>query len=174
MTRRGHGPDVVAKAMDVADATAEVLISGFREGHDEVATVKQRYGDEPWFKHVRGNVSFFILEKSEAELRDLGPTLFPGAALDCDPMPVLRNLRTPQLWVLGGQDVDAPSGETGRRLTALAKDHAAPIRLTVFPNAEHGMYEFEVSPDGTRLSTRQPAAYFPLMRDCILGRRGSR
>ncbi|UHQ22656.1 alpha/beta hydrolase [Lysobacter sp. 5GHs7-4] len=166
MSRRGYGPDVVAKAMEVADATAVVLQSDFREGYDGLAKIKQRYGAEPWFKFVRGNVSFFILEKPEAELRTVGPTLFPGTPLDYDAMPVLRNLRVPQLWLLGGEDIDAPSAETVRRLTGLAQA-GAPIRHTVFPHAEHGMYEFEVGADGSRLSTRQPADYFPQMRDFI-------
>lgn len=169
MTRRGYGPDVVAKAMQVADATAAVLESDFREGYEQVTRIKQRYGAEPWFKFVRGNVSFFILEKPEAELRSVGPTLFPGAPMDYDALPVLRNLRTPQLWLLGGADIDAPSAETARRLSALAKD-GAPIRFTVFPHAEHGMYEFELAADGSRLSTRQPAEYFPQMRDFIKSR----
>lgn len=166
MTRHGYGPDIVKKAMEVADATSEVLLSNFREGYDKVALVKQRYGAEPWFKHIHGNVSFFILEKPEAEVRDVGPTFLPGTAFDYDPMPVLRNLRTRQLWILGREDIDAPSAETARRLQTLA-NAGSPISMAVFPHAEHGMYEFEVAPDGTRLSTRQPAGYFPMMRDFI-------
>lgn len=167
MERHGYGPEVVEKAMEVADATAEILRSGFREGYERLDAVRGRYGAEPWFARVRGNISFFLLENDEATLRDVGPTLFPGAPVDYDPMPVLRNLRVPQLWILGGQDIDAPHEETARRLRALGA-HGAPIRLTVFPEAEHGMYEFEVGADGKRLSTRQPEQYFPLMRDFIL------
>lgn len=81
-------------------------------------------------------------------------------------MPVLRNLRTRQLWGLGGEDIDAPSAETAKRLRALAKG-GAPINVTEYPHAEHGMYEFEVAPDGGRLSTRQPGVYFHLIRDFI-------
>lgn len=168
MSRRGYGPDVLKKAMEVADATSEVLLSNFREGYDQVALVKQRYGAEPWFEFVHGNVSFFVLQKPEAELRDVGPTLFPGAPMEYDPMPVLRNLQTRQLWILGEEDIDAPSAETVKRLRALV-NAGSPISVAVFPRAEHGMYEFEIAPDGTRLSTRQPAGYFDMMRDFING-----
>jgi pimeloyl-ACP methyl ester carboxylesterase len=166
MTRHGYGPDVVAKAMEVADATAAVLLSGFRDGYDKVSAVRAKYGTAPWFKYVHGNVSFYILEHTEAEVRQTGPTLLPGIPLQYDPMPVLRNLHTPQLWILGAQDIDAPSAETARRLRDLAA-HGAPIATAIFPKAEHGIYEFETQADGTRLSTRQPDGYFRMMCDFI-------
>jgi uncharacterized protein len=173
VTRRGYGADVVAKAMEVADATRAVLLSDFREGYDKVDAVRKKYGGEPWFKFIHGNISFLMLEKTPAELREIGPTLFPGVPLDYDPMPVLRNLATPQLWILGEDDIDAPSAETVRRLKALAAA-GRPITTAVFPHAEHGIFEYETTSDGTRLSTRQPDGYFRMMRDFILTRIGSR
>lgn len=173
MVRHGYGADVVEKAMEIADATADVLLSGFREGYDKVEAVKRKYGGELWFKHVRGNFSFVILEKSPAELREIGPTLLPGIPLQHDPMPVLRNLDVPQLWILGEDDVDAPIAETARRLKTLAAA-GRPIATIIFPHAEHGIFEYETAPDGTRLSTRQPEGYFRAMRDFIVnGRIGS-
>ena len=166
MTRHGYGADVVAKAMEVADATAAVLLSGFRDGYDKVAAVRAKYGNEPWFKYVHGNASVFVLGNTEAELRRIGPTLAPGIPFQYDPLPVLRNLRTPQLWILGADDIDAPSAETARRLTVLAAN-GAPITTAMFPDAEHGIYEYETTADGTRLSTRQPGGYFRMMCDFI-------
>jgi uncharacterized protein len=96
--------------------------------------------------------------------------LLEGVPAQYDPIPVLTNLDVPQLWILGGQDRDAPSGETTRRLAGLRKA-GRPITNVVFPNAEHGMYEFETLPSGERVSTRQPEDYFPLMRDFIKGKR---
>jgi len=167
MTRRNYGPDVLAKAMRVADAVAAVLSSGFQDGYDKIAAVRAEYGKEPWFRDVHGDVAWIILGKSPEELRVLGPKAFAGLPLHYDPMPVLRNLSVPQLWLLGGDDVDAPSAETARRLRQLAAE-GRPISVTMFPHAEHGIYEYETQPDGSRLSTRQPAAYFAKMRDFIL------
>lgn len=166
ITRHGYGPDVLAKAMEVADATSAVLLSDFHEGYDQVEAVRRKYGNEPWFPLLHGDVSFIILQKSPAELKELGPTLFPGVPLQYDPMPVLRNLRTPQLWILGKDNVDAPSAETGARLKALAAS-GSPITTAIFPGAEHVMYEHEVASDGTRLWTRQPEGYFRMMVDFI-------
>jgi acetyl esterase/lipase len=84
-------------------------------------------------------------------------------------MPVLTNLEVPQLWILGGQDRDAPPRETLRRLTAL-REAGRPITTAVYPNADHGMYEFETRPDGERVSTRQPPGYLTLMADFIAGK----
>ena len=170
MERQGYGPEVLAKAMEIADATAAVVLSGFREGYDGIDAVKAKYGKEPWFRHVHGNITFFLLQTPEATLREQGPLLAPGIPLQYDPMPVLRNLDAPQLWILGADDTDAPVGETSRRLAALA-GAGRPIRTAVFPRADHGIYEYETRPDGTRVSTRNANGYFALMRDFILDRR---
>jgi pimeloyl-ACP methyl ester carboxylesterase len=79
-------------------------------------------------------------------------------------MPTLRALDTPQLWVLGEDDLDAPSAETARRLHGLA-DAGKRISLAVFPGAEHGITEYEIAADGTRASTRYAPGYFEILRD---------
>src|SRR3546814_9603661 len=73
-------------------------------------------------------------------------------------MPTLRAVDVPQLWALGGQDIDAPAGETARRIKGLIAE-GRPITLAVFPKAEHGMTEFETAPDGSRVSTRFTPGY---------------
>jgi uncharacterized protein len=166
MTSHGYGAGDLAKAMEVADATGAVLLSNFRDGYDLVEAVRRKYGKEPWFPLLHGDVSFLILQKPRSELRELGPTLFAGAPLQYDPMPVLRNLRTPQLWVLAKDDIDAPSAETAARLKTLILA-GSPITVTVFNGAEHGMYEYEVASNGSRMDTRQPRDYFRMMVDFI-------
>src|SRR5690348_9720668 len=174
MHAHGYGPDVMAKAMQIADASAAILLSDFRTGYDRLDALKKQYGGEPWFKYVRGDVTWALLAWPTAELKEKGPILFAGVPLQYDPMPVLRNLDTPQLWILGAEDEDAPSGETIERLRGLQKT-GRPIALAVFPNAEHGIYEYETTADGKRLDTRNPQGYFAMMRDFILhGRLGNR
>jgi pimeloyl-ACP methyl ester carboxylesterase len=169
VTRHGYGADVMGKAMQIADAAAAILISNFQDGYDQLEALRQRYGTEPWFHDIHGDVTWLLLEKSPQELRVAGPKLFAAVPLHYDPMPVLRNLTVPQLWILGEDDVDAPSAETARRLRVLnAAGH--PISVAMFPRAEHGIYEYETAANGERLSTRQSDGYFNLMRDYILGR----
>lgn len=169
VTRHGYGADVMARAMEIADASAAILSSNFQDGYERLDALRARYQTEPWFHDIHGDVTWVLLTKSPQELRVAGPKLFAGVPLHYDPMPVLRNLTVPQLWILGADDVDAPSAETARRLRALSAA-GQPISVAVFPRAEHGIYEYETAADGTRLSTRQPDGYFRLMQDFILGR----
>ena len=99
-------------------------------------------------------------------MRVEGPKLIRNIPLHYDPMPVLRTLDVPQLWILAADDQAAPSPETARRLAALA-DAGAPITTAIFARTDHGIYEYETRPDGTRVSTRAPAGYFAMMRDFI-------
>ncbi|HET8882367.1 MAG TPA: alpha/beta hydrolase [Solimonas sp.] len=168
--RAGYGADIEAKAMQVADATAAIVVSNFTEGFEQLDEVKKKYGAEPWFKAVRGNVSGYILDAAPDTIRKQFPALLEGMPAQYDPMPVLENLQVPQLWILGGKDKDAPPAETIRRLARLRKA-GRPIAMQIFPNAEHGMYEFEIAADGERLSTRQPAGYFAKMCDFIKAKR---
>lgn len=167
MTRRGYGREVVSEALEIADATEAIIVSNFKSGFDRLDAVRAKYGKEPWFKYVHGNVTFFMLEHPESEVREQGPILLRGLLPHYDPMPVLRRLNTPQLWILGADDLDAPIDETVRRLHALAGS-GKPIDIAIFPRAEHGIYEYEMAPDGTRLSTRNSEGYFAMMRDYIL------
>lgn len=163
MTRHGFGPQETAKALEIGKATEAILRSGFQSGYQELAAARERFRDEPWLPHVRGNVTRVMLELPEETLRAIGPKVLNGARLDYDPMPVLEELEVPQLWILGGQDIDAPYAETQRRLARL-RAGGKPISIAVYPEVEHGLYAFE-EVDGERLSTRQPASLLTLLAD---------
>jgi len=68
------------------------------------------------------------------------------------------------LWISGGEDYEAPSAETGRRIKSLI-EAGRPFTLAIYPHAEHGMTLFETTADGTRLSTRYAPGYFAMIRD---------
>jgi dienelactone hydrolase len=108
----------------------------------------------------------FLLPYTVAQLHGDTPLKKMAAATPFryDPMPTLRVSTAPQLWVLGADDLEAPSAETGRRIKSLIKE-GRPFTLAVYPGAEHGMTEFEVGPDGERVSTRYALEYFAMMRD---------
>ena len=162
----GYGPEILAKAMRVADAVDAVIASGFRDGYHQLDAVRRDFAGEPWFAKLRGSYTAMILGMSNETLKADGPGLVPHIPAHYDPMPVLRNLDVPQLWILGGDDIVAPPGETSRRLSMLA-DSGRPITTAIFAGADHGMYAYEVAADGSRVSTRAPAGYFPMMRDFI-------
>jgi hypothetical protein len=83
-----------------------------------------------------------------------------------EPMPALRSSTTPQLWVLGSDDMEAPSSETSLRIKSLIAGGKS-FTLAVYPGAEHGMTEYELQPDGERVSTRYAPGYLAMMRDFI-------
>ena len=170
MGLKGHGPEVIAKGLEVGRAAEALFESGFTEGFEAFDAVRARYRNEPWYKDVRGNFTHLILPMSAEDIRKAAPAFRFGTPWRYDPLPTLERLDTPQLWVLGGQDLDAPSGETARRLEALIAK-GRPITLAVYPAAEHGMTEFEIGSDGKRVSTRYSDGYYRLMRDFARGER---
>jgi dienelactone hydrolase len=105
-----------------------------------------------------------LLPYSEAELREKGKAYVFGTPFRYDPMPTLREVNAAQLWILGEDDLQAPSAETSRRIKTLIAE-GRPITLALYPGAEHGMTEYETRPDGERVSTRYSAGYFAMMRD---------
>jgi pimeloyl-ACP methyl ester carboxylesterase len=166
LTRHGFSGDDIPKALEIARAAQSIALRNFQSGYEEFDAVRARYASEPWFRHVRGNLTQVFLSYPREVLREQGPVLFAGILPHYDPMPVLRSLDTPQLWILGADDIDAPPARTVERLRDLM--HAGrPITVAVYPRAEHGLYEYETDAAGERLSTRQPATYLPLMRDFI-------
>lgn len=166
MSLRGHRPEVISKALEVADAAEAVIASGFTSGFKRFDAVRARYRGEPWYRDVHGNYTWLLLPYSEAELREKGKAYAWGTPFRYDPMQTLRALDVPQLWILGEDDLDAPSAETSRRIKALAAE-GRPITLALFPHAEHGLTEYEFNAAGDRVSTRYAAGYFAMMRDFI-------
>jgi len=164
MRLAGHGPDAIARALEVTRAAEAVFVSGFTEGFARFDALRAKYRSEPWYKDLRGNMTRLLLPYSEQQLREQAPAYRFGTPWHYDSMPVLRAVKAPQLWILGGDDLDAPSAETGRRIRSLTAQ-GRPVTLAVFPHAEHGMTHYEQSPSGERVSTRFAPGYFAMMCD---------
>jgi pimeloyl-ACP methyl ester carboxylesterase len=164
MRLKGHGQEEISKALEIASAAEAVFESNFTKGFERLDAVRAKYRNEPWYKDVHGNYTHFILPYTAAEAREKFKDSLPGTPFRYDPMPTLRAVKAPQLWVLGEDDLEAPSAETSRRINALIAK-GKPITLAVFPHAEHGMTEYEVASDGERVSTRYAQGYFAMMRD---------
>lgn len=165
---KGYDQSVIDKAWELSDAIGLILSSGLTEGFDQLDAARAKYSKEPWYKDVRGDFSYLVLPMSDADIREKGKAYMFHTPWHYDSMPVLRKLHTPQLWMLGGLDIDAPSGETLRRLTSLQGD-GLPITTVLFPKAEHGMTEFETDAKGERVSTRYSEGYMRMTIDYAKG-----
>jgi hypothetical protein len=164
MRLKGHSQEEISKALEIASAAEAVFESGFTKGFERLDAVKAKYHNETWYKDVHGNYTHFILPYTAAEAREKFKDFLPGTPFRYDPMPALRAVKAPQLWVLGQDDLEAPSAETSRRIKRLIAE-GKPTTLALFPHAEHGMTEYEIAPQGERVSTRYAPGYFAMMRD---------
>ncbi|WP_158218766.1 alpha/beta hydrolase family protein [Roseateles aquatilis] len=167
MRTNGHSAQDTEKALALTRAGERVIESRGRDGYEAFDALRQKYKSEPWYKDVRGNFLHLVLPLDKAQIVEGLNTKYKfETSFRYDPMPTLRASTTPQLWILAADDRVAPSAESAasiRSLIAAGKRYT----LAVYPGADHGMTEFEVNPDGRRVSTRFPKGYFQMMRDFI-------
>lgn len=169
LRQKGYDQSVIDKAWELSDAIGLILSSHFAKGFDQLDAAKAKYAKEPWYKDVRGDFSYMVLPMSDEEIREKGKAFASwNTPWHYDSMAVLEKLHTPQLWELGEDDIDAPSGETLRRLASL-QAKGLPITTALFPHAEHGMTEYELKPDGERVSTHYSAGYMQMTIDYAKG-----
>ncbi|HEX3945073.1 MAG TPA: alpha/beta hydrolase [Rhizomicrobium sp.] len=154
------------KALELARAGEHVVETGGKEGYEAFDGLRQKYRSEPWYKDVHGDFLFFVLPLNKAQIEEQAKKLLFHTPFRYEPMPALRASTTPQLWILGSDDLDAPSAETASRIKSLiaaGKDYT----LAVYPGAEHGMTDYELDTKGDRVSTRYAPGYFQMMTDFI-------
>jgi uncharacterized protein len=164
LREKGYSAEEIASALAVASAAETVFASGFTRGFENFDALRAKYKNAPWYKDLHGDYTFFLLPHSEAELRAMRAEFSWGTPFHYDPMPALRADRVPQLWILGGEDYEAPSAETRRRIESLIAT-GKPFTLAYYPSAEHGITLFETGADGSRISTRYASGYFRMIRD---------
>lgn len=167
MKIKHHTDAEIAHALEIADAAGVVMESNLTKGFERFDALRAKYRNAPWYKDVDGNFTGTLLPYTKAQIQAKAKEFNVGTSWRYDGVDVVRKLDIPQLWILGGQDLDAPSAETRRRLAAL-QDQGRPITIAFFPNTQHGIYEFETGPDGKRVSTRNADGYDALMRDFVL------
>jgi len=132
--------------------------------------LKARYREQPWFQGLSGDFTG-LLTATPAERMDEIKAVFDFPYdLAYEPLPVLGRLRVPALWVLAGEDTEAPHETTLARLRDLQAE-GTPIDIAVFPHADHGMIVVEHGSEGRRLAGRHAQGYFALLRDWIIGRK---
>lgn len=168
--RAGFDEQTAARAREVAEAAGELVASGYTSGYERLAEMRGKYGQQPWFKAIKGEFSGEVLAASEAELRALAGKPDPlELEWRFDSRPVLQALEVPILWILAEKDREAPYTITAGRIGELQRA-GKPITFYSFPDTDHGMWEFTEARDGTRTLTRYTDGYLRLVADWITGR----
>ena len=100
-------------------------------------------------------------EDMEAEVRAAGPSGF-------DPMPAIRAMRVPALWLYGGKDRTVPSRLCVARLDPVTREPGRDFSYLVFPGGTHGLVLTEngLIPEQAR-SSRFVEGLFREMRDWL-------
>jgi hypothetical protein len=174
MVSEGRELGLDASAFELIDAlsaaTARLVLSGFTQGYEQLDQVRDQMPRQPWLQRIRGEYSGEILRMSDDELRGLGRARFDNVELiwDYDAIAALERVNVPVLWVLAGEDREAPI-ETTRAALLQLKHAGKPIDLYLFPDTDHGMMEFVTQPDGSRKITRITDGYLRLLGDWING-----
>jgi hypothetical protein len=152
-------------------ATSRLLLSGFTEGYKELAHVRSELAKRSWSQQIHGEYSGAMLRVPEDELRRVGRARFDNVELiwNYDAVAALRRLNIPLLWILAGEDREAPIQTTRSALRGLMQA-GKPIEVYLFPDTDHGMMEFTTNNDGSRTVTRITDGYLRLLGDWIQGR----
>lgn len=166
----GLGDDAVALVNRLSQATAGLLLSDFRTGYDALDAVRAEMKDKPWAAKVEGEYSGAIARMPNDDLRRIGRARVDNLELiwDYDAVAALKKLDAPLLWVLAGEDREAPIETTRGALLGLAKA-GKPVDVYLFPDTDHGMFEFTTAADGSRSVTRITDGYLKLLGDWIKG-----
>ncbi|HEY9421399.1 MAG TPA: alpha/beta fold hydrolase, partial [Thermoanaerobaculia bacterium] len=155
---KGYGEEEIGKANEVIRAVEEILRTELKDGWRTLGQLEKKYAKEPWLRQMSGMPGAF-LRYPHWLLRVLAPSRLPPVrAWFYDPIPVLSTLDVPMLWLIGGQDLEAPPEVTIQRLTEL-RAQGRPVELKVFPTADHGILEFETK-EGERVYTGYSPDYF--------------
>jgi pimeloyl-ACP methyl ester carboxylesterase len=167
------GPAAVGGAEALHRAATRVVVSRFAAGMDELERLKARYRAEPWFAKVGGDYTGPLVATPAAEMgkvRALFDTYLAGIDLQYDPEPALEHARAPTLFILAGEDTEAPHEATEavlRRLQAAG----APIDVAVFPHADHGLIAVDGPLEAHKYLGRLAPGYLDLLADWISHRR---
>lgn len=166
----GLGSDAEKLVNNLSAATATLLLSSFKQGYEELDTARAALANKPWAASIMGEHSGTMLRTPNEELHRIGRPRFDNLELiwDYDAVAALRKLRAPLLWVLAGEDREAPI-ETTRAALGDLQAAGQPIDVYLFPGTDHGMVEFTTDSDGQRRYTRITDGYLTLLGDWVKG-----
>ena len=154
----------------LSKATAAIVASHFTSGFEALEALRRETADEKWPRLISGEYSGDMLRMSDRDLRRVGRAVFDNLEIiwDYNSNATLSQLNIPLLWVIAEKDREAPITATVASLRRFRGQGKA-IDIYVFPDTDHGMYEFVEAPNGSRRNTRVTDGYFRLIGNWISG-----
>jgi metal-dependent amidase/aminoacylase/carboxypeptidase family protein/pimeloyl-ACP methyl ester carboxylesterase len=170
----GFGVAELAKAKQLTDATALIAASGYKLGLQALDDARDEYKDEPWYTYIKGGYTGTFLQRTTQYLSQNGIPFYDNLNIDwsLNPLEVMQSVSVPQLWVLAEEDREAPIALTMERLGIL-KRSGKPIDIYVFPNTDHGMWEYSLDEQGHRQQTKVTEGFYELLVDWVHNRKQS-
>ncbi|OZY86384.1 hypothetical protein CBP51_04985 [Cellvibrio mixtus] len=148
--------------------TAKILLSSFNTGFVELEQLRKELKMQLWINKINGEYSGAMLRMSDNDFRRIGHAYFDNLELiwNYESMPVLKKLQVPILWIVAENDREAPVERTLQSLRILKKLNSK-LQVYIFPNTDHGMYEYNERPDGSRNKIRITDGYFRLITEWV-------
>jgi dienelactone hydrolase len=171
LQKKGFGEDALREA-DRINEVLSAIVDRREDRWDELGRLLDEAEGKPWFAAVKGSDSMLgfvadtrmprrVLRLYAAwKLRDTGGEPFADRLYD--PYPTVASLTaTPSLWIFGGEDHSMPTGWTVEKLAEL-RAAGRPIRIEIFPAADHGILRFAEDGDGGRRFLGYEPGYFQM------------
>lgn len=153
------------QAQALTAITERIVRSNMRDGLDELEAFKAQSAGAPWLSAIQPrSYTGLFLKFSAQDIRTHGPALAQGLNFDHEPRPIIETITPRQLWLLGGNDRQAPSAGTQVILRQMQQKRRN-IAVIVFPRADHGLVETLNTADGMTMAYY--ARLFDLTADWI-------
>jgi uncharacterized protein len=123
-----------------------------------------KFKDRAWLINAKEMQSWvgFVMQQGIVQAKVIAPPMFEHFFQPFyEPVPTLEKLSIPMLWLIAANDIEAPPEPTIEALKKL-RQQGKPFSTVVFPNADHGMQEFDVH-NGKRVRTKYADKYFSTM-----------
>ncbi len=118
----------IEKAVHYERLNNEVTRSG--QGYEELRAYYLQIREEPWFRHM----GFAFPAGPKAKTRD-----WYRRVMDLDPVPIVRRLDIPVLWLFGEEDESFQAVECAELVQAIKDERGKDFTIHRFPGADHGL-----------------------------------
>lgn len=142
----GFGAEAQREAEALTSITERIVRADGQDGLEALDAFRARQPPPAWLATIQPrSYTGLLLQLSSEQIRTHGPAMAQGLPFGHDPRPAIEALRARQLWLLGGQDRQAPHAATQEILRQLQR-RGRPIAVALFPRAGHGLVEPQPAP----------------------------